>query len=555
MSKRALTYARVSYDDRKNEARNLEGQIEDGRAYCQEKGYRIVAELAEDDRGASGADWDLPKLSQALEMARAGEFDVFVTRELDRFARSLAKQLVIEAEFKRCSVEVEYVLGEYPDTPEGQLNKNIKAVIAEYERLKIEERMTRGRRNVVKNGKVIVHGSGKSPYGYRLEDGMLVTYEPETKIVRLIFTWYVYGDENGKKLSIRAIANRLTEMSVPTRADTYNPFLKKVRGQGEWSRSTVRGILANETYAGVWHYGKCGKGGKLNPRGHWLAVEVPAIISREVWERAQERRAQNKEMAKRNNTRHNYLVARRATCGHCGAGMFGKAMKPRNKVYQYYCCPTSRGLLARTDCDAPSFRVDQVDTAVWDWVRDLLLNPEALRQNLEEQQAEQERANQPLRDRLAVIDDLLAENRRQLERLLDLYLSGDFSKEVLTERKARLEITITALDQERADLAITLEAQTLTDDRIVTIESFAREVSESLEVADQDFDARRHIIDLLDVRVTLAIEEGQKVAYVRCLVDEAGLSIEPMNTRVHDSPNLVWPRRRPGGCCWCRASR
>jgi DNA invertase Pin-like site-specific DNA recombinase len=60
-----------------------------------------VAELAEDDRGASGADWSLPKLNQALDMARAGEFDVFVTRELDRFARSLAKQLVIEGEFKR----------------------------------------------------------------------------------------------------------------------------------------------------------------------------------------------------------------------------------------------------------------------------------------------------------------------------------------------------------------------------------------------------------------------------------------------------------------------
>ena len=45
--KRAVLYARVSYDDRKNEARNLEGQIEDGRSYCQEKGYRIVALVAD----------------------------------------------------------------------------------------------------------------------------------------------------------------------------------------------------------------------------------------------------------------------------------------------------------------------------------------------------------------------------------------------------------------------------------------------------------------------------------------------------------------------------
>jgi DNA invertase Pin-like site-specific DNA recombinase len=70
MTKRALTYARVSYDDRPNSGRNLEGQIEDGQAYCQEKGYRIVAELAEDDRGASGADWDLPQLNKEAAWGR-----------------------------------------------------------------------------------------------------------------------------------------------------------------------------------------------------------------------------------------------------------------------------------------------------------------------------------------------------------------------------------------------------------------------------------------------------------------------------------------------------
>ena len=224
-------------------------------------------------------------------------------------------------------------------------------------------------------------------------------------------------------------------------------------------------------------------------------------------------------------TRHNYLVSRRVTCGQCEAKMFGKAMKPRKKVYQYYCCSVSRGLLARKDCDAPSFRVDQVDAAVWKWVRDLLLTPEALRQNLEEQQAEQERANQPLRDRLAVIDDLLTDNRKQLERLLDLYLSGDFPKEVLTERKTRLETTIATLEKERAELVGTLEATSLSDDQIMTIEDFAKEVAGGLAKAEESFEVRRQIIDLLDVQVRLTIEEGQKIAYVRCLVDEAELPI------------------------------
>ena len=97
---------------------------------------------------------------------------------------------------------------------------------------------------------------------------------------------------------------------------------------------------------------------------------------------------------------------------------------------------------------------------------------------------------------------------------------------MLTERKTRLETTITALRKERADLTTQLETVTLNDDQIVTIEEFAKKVVKGLDKAEGDFKTRRQIIDLLDVRATLAIEDGQKVAYVRCLVDKSPLSIE-----------------------------
>jgi len=522
MSKRAMIYARVSYDDQaRSGGRNLEGQTEDGRAYCQEKDYRIVAELAEDDRGASGADWDLPKLNEALDMARENGFDVLVTRELDRFARGLAKQLVVESEFKRHGVEVEYILAEYDDSPEGKLNKHIRAVIAEFEREKINQRMTRGRRQVVKSGKVMLHGD-KPPYGYRVECGLLVIYEPEARIVGLIFAWYVYGDENGKKLSLRAIAKRLTEMKVPTWADTHTKGFRKKRKRGEWSVGAIDGILKKEVYCGVWYYGKADKTGKKNPRENWIAVEAPAIIARELWGKAQERRARNRELAKR-NAKNDYLVGRRVTCGQCGYKMVGRGTRG---VRLYYYCPKAQGDLAEQGCDARYFRAEKVDKAVWSWVRKLLLNPEALREDLKGQQAKREQENQPLRDRLSVVDDLLADNRRQLERLLDLYLSGDFSKEALTERKTRLEGTIAALEIERINLQATMEAQTLSDDQIMTIEDFAKKVAKGLETAEGDFEARRRIIDLLDVQVTLVREEEQEIAYVHCLVAEADVPIE-----------------------------
>ena len=121
---RAIHYARVSGDDRKNEGRNLEdGQLNLCREYSARKHYQIVAEFAEDDRGASGYEINLPELNKIREMARNGEFDVLVVRELDRLSRNLAKQLIVEEELKRHGVRVEYVLAEYDRFSGGSVSK------------------------------------------------------------------------------------------------------------------------------------------------------------------------------------------------------------------------------------------------------------------------------------------------------------------------------------------------------------------------------------------------------------------------------------------------
>ena len=206
MRKRAVLYARVSSDDRGKDGRNLAGQLGMCRKYAQERSWRVVAELAEDDRGASGASFELPRLDQVLKMAQSGGFDILIVRELDRLSRNLAKQLVVEEEMKRHGVQVNYMLADYPDTPEGRLNKYIRATIAEYEREKINERTIRGRRQKVQAGNVLVFG--RPSYGYRVADRdgktTLVVCESEAHVVRLIYTWYTSGDDAGRLLSLRA---------------------------------------------------------------------------------------------------------------------------------------------------------------------------------------------------------------------------------------------------------------------------------------------------------------------------------------------------------------
>jgi site-specific DNA recombinase len=529
MNKRAVIYARVSSDDVREgkEGRNLAEQIKMGREYAEGKGYSIVAELAEDDRGASGARLDLPQVERFQEMARAGEFDVLVVREMDRLARRLAKQLVIEDELKRAGVEIEYVLATYENNLEGDLNKNIRAVVNEYEALKISERMTRGRRVKAKTGSVISHGH--APYGYNLsasggKTGLIINPK-EAEIVRLIFNWVSEG------MSIRGIQRELTRLAVPTPADSY-PYktYHKQRGRGEWGRSTIYAILQNESYTGAWNYGK--RSPKIprskqmvnNARETWIRVEIPSIIAPGLWEATRRTLAQHKEHGGGANVKYDYLLRGRLICGDCKGRMVATSNYVGGKYYFYYVCRSQRVGAKHGDYSYPSKLVDEI---AWGWVRQLLLDPQAIGEGLAAYKREQEINTGPITMRISTVEGLLIDKRESLKRLLDLYLSGEFHKEMLIDKKADLEKTIAELEKERASLLANLEAQNITEEQEQTLIEFTRKIGKGLKAADANFKTRREVIEALGVEATLFHEAGQKTIRIKCILAEGYYVLSP----------------------------
>ncbi|MFC2045942.1 zinc ribbon domain-containing protein [Chloroflexota bacterium] len=211
----------------------------------------------------------------------------------------------------------------------------------------------------------------------------------------------------------------------------------------------------------------------------------------------------------------------RRACQRMHQGMEKQELEGR---IRYYRCNTAFGKKRKAEvglhCSAPNFNADQVDAAVWEWVKSFLNVPEELKNGLRQYQQELETETAPIRERLRVVNDLVADNQAQLERLLDLYLAGNFPREMLEHRQERLEATIKALQKERLSLIAYLEVQTLTDDQVQSIQAFAAEVAEGLKASEENFQMQRRIIEELDVQATLATEDGQKVVYVRWLIDE-----------------------------------
>ena len=566
---RAALYARVSGDDRgKTGGANLTDQLSLCRKHAEEHGYEIVEELAEDDRGASGATFDLPQLSRALELARVGQIDVLIVRELDRLSRDLAKQLIVEQELKRAGVTIEYVLYDFPDSAEGRLNKNLRAMLAEYEREKIKQRMQRGMLRKIRNGETINHGH--PPFGYENVEvdgrAQLAINEEEARTVRLIFELYTVGDGERGPMSIRAIAKYLSELQLPTYSDLRRKgdcTTKTVSKRGHWGISSVGSILKNDAYTGTWRYG----------RRNWdeeeqIEVDVPTIIDEATWETAQQRREKNKRRSKRNR-KHDYLMAGRLVCGACGRNLIGNPSYGYHKGKRYgpvlyYKCQADARFYP---CDqTESFRAEYIDAGAWEWVRSFLINPKRLEQSLRDFKEQKDALAQPLRDRMTLTDELIQEKQSRLDRLLGLYLDGTFEREELSEHKSRYERERDALLERRAQIEAQLHQQEFDEARLQSIVKYARRVALGVQEADQDFERRRQVIEELDVTGEARIVDGEKQVWLHCALGDQVLVVSnsvasiatavASATRSTTSTTRSWSRSTPSSCCAtsCRAS-
>jgi len=353
--------------------------------------------------------------------------------------------------------------------------------------------------------------TSQPPYGYRLSNNgngvKLIVNEAEAQVIQMVFDWYV-----NERMTARGIADQLTQMRIP------KPRSKQ---HLQWTHSTVRNILKNEAYIGRWYYckDKVINGKRVaQPVESRIMVEVPCVVSPGLFEAAQRQNGANKERA-HNRPKQPYLMSGRVTCGACHYAYTGSERRysrrgGRQVIYLYYQHSDDHYAAGELTCKA-YFRADQVDAVVWDWIRSILADPERLDVGFRDYQATSDQDNEPIRARLAVVESLVAENWKKLEKLLDDYLEeDDFLKEMLVDRKARLETTIDALEKERAGLVARLEAQTLTEEQLRSLQEFAAKVGEHIEY--DNFQMRRGVIEALDVRATLVVEDGKKVAYPRC---------------------------------------
>jgi site-specific DNA recombinase len=496
MKTKAVIHARVSTAEQ-GQGYSLPTQLESCREYATQQGYSVLAEFTDMH---TGTEIDRPGLNELYEFVEKNPVDVFIVHDLDRLSREVGNQAIIEMEMSTAGVEIEYVLGQYAKTPEGELTKNIKAVIAQYENRQRVERSRRGKRGRVEAGYVIVP-AGRAPFGYSYvsekRKGWLAINEEQAQVIRQMYKWLV---EDG--LSSYEIARRLFENGVLSKGD-MSPIVIKKEGPASWSPTTVRRMVTNSVYKGTWYYGKT-RLSKVNgrtvqrsvPETEWIAVRVPAIVDEKTWALAQGCVDKNKQMSRRNTTRQ-YLLRGMVYCP-CGRKRVGCYKNHLKRAY--YRCPATESEYWRNRCEHRySHNQEILEDAVWKKVHEFILEPDNLVAEVEQQRTHATESVERKTKRLEAIESAISEVDRQLGILLDQVLTSGFSQAILDQKQHQLLQKRSDLEATAVQVTAELSEVTITPDQEAELIRFVQEMRGTL--GDLSFKNKRRILELIRLRV------------------------------------------------------
>jgi site-specific DNA recombinase len=562
--KRAAIYARVSTDEQAEKGYSLPSQLEACRRYADQYGYEIIGEFSDD---YSGRKLNRPELDKVRDLICARKVDALIVYSPDRLVRDLGYACELRRERNKYHVELCRVLGgQTESTPQGEFTEDILNSAASFESKLIVERTRRGKIGQAKAGKMILQGY--PPYGYDKEgkgkEAKLIPDVQEVKIVRSIFELYTRGNGDREPKSLRAIANYLDLTGAPLPD-------KGMQSGTYWSPFTVRKILTNEIYAGRTYYGKSrvvdAETDKREylPKDKWIPIDVPAlaIIDRETFQAAAAQAQRNKELAKRNR-KNSYLLSGYLRCGRCGATIVGHmryhALKTPN---QYYRCGSSwRGVEWSVNNGAERCHIISIDTvcykldnAVWDWIKNLLCDPEALESGLSEMMRSRADEAEKDKERLDNLNSLIAENESRIKRLVKEMANyhDDTVIEAFRQEIGHITAERDSLVKNRDRLASDLNQLVITQAQKEEIMSMAAEIAEEIEDT-QSNDEKRKIMEFLKFRGIFNYEDGRKWLEVSC-----GITIGTDVIELSDSTGPLPGRGRAGrppapaaraGCRW-----
>lgn len=414
---RVTYYARVSSesDEQLNSLDNQIAYYEDlikrNRAWTYVPGYV--------DEGLSGISTKKRKhFNEMIADAKEGAFDLIITKEISRFARNTLDSLQYTRELLGWGVGVFFQNDNINTLDEdAELRLTIMSSIAQDELRKLSSRVKFGHQQAIKSN--VVLGNSRI-FGYKKDEKRLVIDESQAPMVRDLFRLYATGEYSMKQLETLF----------------YEQGYRNYNGN-KIAHTTMSGIISNPKYKGYYVGNKVRivdmftKKQKFLPPEEWVMFKdetgeiVPAIVSEELWDKANEVLTRRSEDVKNRQgiCNHANLLTGKLYCAHCGAAYYRRESKSKDgTVNSKWVCS---GKINNGADACPSFPIyeDEIKPILFEVFSETKVDVEALLASYEEMfrsmEADDETAGQ-MEEQKRII--ALADQKKN--KLLELVTTG-----------------------------------------------------------------------------------------------------------------------------------
>ncbi len=414
---RVTYYARVSSesDEQLNSLDNQIAYYEDlirrNRAWTYVPGYV--------DEGLSGISTKKRKhFNEMIADAKEGAFDLIITKEISRFARNTLDSLQYTRELLGWGVGVFFQNDNINTLDEdAELRLTIMSSIAQDELRKLSSRVKFGHQQAIKSN--VVLGNSRI-FGYKKDEKRLVIDESQAPMVRDLFRLYATGEYSMKQLETLF----------------YEQGYRNYNGN-KIAHTTMSGIISNPKYKGYYVGNKVRivdmftKKQKFLPPEEWVMFKdetgeiVPAIVSEELWDKANEVLTRRSEDVKNRQgiCNHANLLTGKLYCAHCGAAYYRRESKSKDgTVNSKWVCS---GKINNGADSCPSFPIyeDEIKPILFEVFSETRVDVEALLASYEEMFRSME-ADDETAGRMEEQKRIIALADQKKNKLLELVTTG-----------------------------------------------------------------------------------------------------------------------------------
>ena len=505
-------YARVSTQRQENEG-TIDSQIEEIKRKADAEGHIIVQEYLDD--GWSGDILARPALDRLRDDADKNIWEGVIAYDQDRIGRRYSYQEFVMDELEEKGLKVLFCTSSRPENGEEKILQGVKGLFAEYERLKIAERMRRGKLHKARSGHVV---GTMAPYGY--------TYIPKqgdkngyyevmgVGVRRAVFSCEGIAYE-GK--TIRGVAKDLMELGVTPRRSK----------RGVWNSSTLTRMLRNETYIGKSHYNKSEsivpknpiKDTKykkikktsrvMRPEEEWIEIPVPRIVDDELFNKVGVQLAKNKKFSHRNK-KYAYLLNGMVRCT-CGKPRTGDAAQKGKHLY-YRCTDRIYNHPLPQTCHEKNISAEVTDKLVWQRTAQFMSNSDLIKGYAEKWLESKYDKTNDTQDSVGILKTELDKIKKEEDRYVKAFGAGVINETQLKERSEEINNNRTALQKQIREKAQKIKDNTVNVPEPQQIDAFCKQAQKVLTTLS--FKTKQEILRNVLDKVVANQEELQVYGYL-----------------------------------------